>query len=96
MRVVGGLAAALLLLWGAAAAADEPLKIRVSWVVPVGNWASIVYEKKDLMRHYGKSYVVEPVHFQATPAMITALASGELESRIWPIHPSRSLSRTRG
>ena len=80
MRVAKWAAAALMPLWcGAATAADEPLKIRVAWVVPVGNWASIVYEKKDLMPHYGKSYVVEPVHFQATPPMIQALAAGELE-----------------
>ena len=76
---VAGLAAAALLLWGGAAVADEPIKIRVAWVIPVGNWASIVYEKKDLMRHYGKTYTVEPVHFQATPPMIQALAGGEIE-----------------
>lgn len=61
------------------AQAQAPLKIRVAWVVPVANWASIIYEKKDLMTHYGKSYVVEPMHFQGTPPMITALASGELD-----------------
>jgi sulfonate transport system substrate-binding protein len=81
MRMVNRLAAAAaaLLLPLAAAQAGEPVTIRIAWVVPVGNWASIVYEKKDLMRHYGQSYVVEPIHFQGTPAMIAALAAGELE-----------------
>jgi len=64
---------------GSSARAEDPLRIRVAWVVPIGNWASIIYEKKDLMRHFGKSYVAEPVHFQSTPQMITALAAGELE-----------------
>ena len=61
------------------AATADPLNVRIAWVVPVGNWASIIYEKKDLMTHYGKTYVVEPMHFQSTPPMITALAAGELE-----------------
>jgi sulfonate transport system substrate-binding protein len=64
---------------GGGSAGAEPLKVRIAWVVPVGNWASIIYEKKDLMKHYGKSYEVEPVHFQGTPQMMQALAAGELE-----------------
>ena len=36
------------------------MKIRVSWVAPVSNWASILLEKKDLAKHLGKSYVLEP------------------------------------
>src|SRR5690606_18291234 len=34
---------------------------------------------KDLMQNLGKSYMLEPVRFQGTPPMITALASGDLE-----------------
>ena len=37
----------------------EPVKIRMSWVAPVSNWASIVLEKKDLAKHLGKSYTIE-------------------------------------
>src|SRR5581483_7754255 len=62
-----------------AAAAQAPVKIRVAWVAPVSNWASILLEKKDLATHLGKSYVMEPVRFAGTPPMITALATGELE-----------------
>jgi len=71
--------AASMLACGFSVRAQEPLKIRIAWVVPVGNWASIIYEKKDLMTHYGKTYVVEPIHFKGTPPMITALAAGELD-----------------
>lgn len=67
------------LLGGFGAQAQPPLKIRIAWVVPVGNWASILYEKTDLMPHYGKTYEVEPVHFQGTPPMITALAANEID-----------------
>jgi sulfonate transport system substrate-binding protein len=72
-------AAALIALSPAARAQEPPLNVRIAWVVPVANWASIIYEKKDLMTHYGKTYTVEPIHFQATPPMITALASGDLD-----------------
>ena len=68
-------------LWLSAAAASgaEAVKIRVSWIAPVTNWASILLEKKELARHLGGSYVLEPVRYVGTPQMITALANGELE-----------------
>jgi NitT/TauT family transport system substrate-binding protein len=73
-----GLAAALL-LGPVPASSQQPVKIRVSWVAPVSNWASILLEKKDLAKHLGRSYVLEPVRYAGTPPMITALANGELE-----------------
>jgi ABC-type nitrate/sulfonate/bicarbonate transport system substrate-binding protein len=72
-------AVALPLFTGPPADAQQPVKIRVSWVAPVSNWASILLEKKDLAKHLGKSYVMEPVRYAGTPPMVTALASGELE-----------------
>lgn len=57
----------------------EPVKIRMSWVAPVSNWASIVLEKKDLAKHLGKSYTLETIRYAGTPPMITAIANGELE-----------------
>jgi NitT/TauT family transport system substrate-binding protein len=57
----------------------EPLKIRVAWVAPLTDWASIWLEKKDLAVHYGKSYLFEAVRFPGTPPMITAMANNELE-----------------
>jgi sulfonate transport system substrate-binding protein len=74
-------AAILLALGGGAArlANAEPVKIRTAYVVPVANWASLILAKKELARHMGQSYVFEDVRFNGTPAMITALATGELE-----------------
>jgi len=57
----------------------EPVKIRMSWVAPVANWASMLMEKKDLLKHMGKSYTLETIRFRGTPPMITALANNELE-----------------
>jgi len=57
----------------------EPVRIRLAWVTPVATWGSILLEKKDLAKHLGQTYVLEPVRFQGTPLMITAMANGELE-----------------
>jgi NitT/TauT family transport system substrate-binding protein len=62
-----------------ATACAEPVKIRAAWLVPLTNWASVLLEKKELARHLGKSYVLEPVRYAGTPQMVTALAAGELE-----------------
>jgi NitT/TauT family transport system substrate-binding protein len=64
---------------GAGTAQSEPVKIRMAWVVPVTNLGSIILEKKDLAKHLGKSYTLEPVRFAGTPPMMTAIANGELE-----------------
>lgn len=57
----------------------EPVKIRVSYIVPIANWAPMIEAKKDLAKHLGKSYTLEAVRFAGTPALITALANNELE-----------------
>src|SRR5216684_5701548 len=67
------------LLGAGAAQSADPVKIRLSWVAPVTNWASIMLEKKELAGHLGKSYTLEPVRFPGTPPMVTALANNELE-----------------
>ena len=63
----------------AAAASAEPVKIRMSWVVPVANWGSVILEKKDLLTHMGKSYTLEVARYPGTPQTITAIANNELE-----------------
>jgi len=67
-------------LFGAGAAqAAEAVKIRLSYVVPIANWAPMLVEKKDLARNLGKSYQLEITRFAGTPPLITALAAGELD-----------------
>jgi sulfonate transport system substrate-binding protein len=83
MNLLGALGAlamtlALAFIGGRPAQAD-PIKIRVAYVVPVANWASLLAEKKDLAKHWGTSYDFEAVRYQGTPPMITALATNELE-----------------
>jgi ABC-type nitrate/sulfonate/bicarbonate transport system substrate-binding protein len=78
MRVKTFLFAALIVaLSGAAVQAQT--KIRLSYIVPVANWATMLMQKKDLMKHEGKSYTLDIIHFRGTPELITALANSELE-----------------
>jgi NitT/TauT family transport system substrate-binding protein len=56
-----------------------PVKIRVGWVVVPASSAPLVLAKEELLANFGKSYVAEAIHFEGTPPVITALASGELE-----------------
>ena len=61
------------------AAHAQPVVIRNSYVVPVSDWPPMILAKKDLAKHWGKSYVMEATRYQGTSAMITALANNELD-----------------
>jgi NitT/TauT family transport system substrate-binding protein len=58
---------------------SEPLKIRVGWAVVPGQLTSILFMKKQILKHYGTSYTVDLVHFRGSTPQITALAAGELD-----------------
>jgi NitT/TauT family transport system substrate-binding protein len=64
---------------GRGVAEAAPVKLRVGWVVVPASTAPLVLEKKDLLKHYGQSYVAEATRFAGTPPVITALAAGELD-----------------
>jgi sulfonate transport system substrate-binding protein len=78
---LGGMAASVAVAsdGGRGLAQTAPLKIRVGWVVVPASTAPLVLEKKDLLKHYGQSYVAEATRFAGTPPVITALAAGELD-----------------
>ena len=72
------IAAAALLAFAGPASAD-PVTIRSGFTVMVSGFSPLLLEKKDIMRHFGQSYVLEPRHFQSTSLELTALASGEAD-----------------
>jgi sulfonate transport system substrate-binding protein len=63
----------------AGTALAEPVKIRVSYVVAPSDWASLLLEKPDLLKHNGKSYALEAVRVNGTPALVQAMAANEIE-----------------
>src|SRR5215813_1537570 len=76
--IVAGLVAAAVY---ARMAAAEPVTLRVDWTVLPQQFAPLIPKvpkyAPGLYRHYGKSYVVEPIRFQGGGATLTALAVGE-------------------
>jgi NitT/TauT family transport system substrate-binding protein len=74
-----GLGLALLLAAAGGVRAAEPVNIRVGWAVVPAQLTSIIFAKKELLRHYGQSYTVETVRFRGSAPQITALAAGELD-----------------
>ena len=79
MRALRWVLSLILLLAGATADGAEAVKIRASWIVAPSDWTPLLPEKPELMKNNGKSYVFEPMRFQGTPAVITALANNEIE-----------------
>jgi sulfonate transport system substrate-binding protein len=74
-----GLGLALLVAAAGETRAAEPVNIRVGWAVVPAQLTSIIFTKKELLQHYGKSYTVETVRFRGSAPQITALAAGELD-----------------
>lgn len=78
------LAAALAISSLAACGAKaEPTKIRVDWSVIPGQFAPLMPTVPDyapnVYRHYGKSYVVDPIKLKGGGATLTALAVGDTD-----------------
>ena len=63
----------------ASPARAEPLKLRVGWAVVPSQLTSIIFMKKDILKHFGTSYTFEPIKFRGSTPQITALAAGELD-----------------
>lgn len=73
------IAIALLALNCHAAHAAEPLKIRIGWANTPATISPLLFQKTDIMRHYGKSYSVEAIRFAGTTPALAALKVGKLD-----------------
>ena len=63
--------------------AETPLVIRIAYAAVPGQLPAVLYQKRDILRHYGQSYTVEPVYSRGSGTQITALASGELQMALY-------------
>ncbi len=71
--------AVMVALLTASAAQADPVKIRLSYVIAPSDWAPLLPEKPDLLKHNGKSYQLEVVRVVGTPALVQAMANNEIE-----------------
>ncbi len=75
-----GLTASLLVGLGAGMVSAEPLKIRIQWsVTPAHLTPLIPHAPKNIYKHWGKSYIVEPVRMRGSGPALQAVAAGEIE-----------------
>ena len=72
-------AAIIATLFALGTAHADPLTIRSGWVVMTSGYTPMVVEAKDQLKHYGSSYVLEPIHFQGSAPSMAALASGSVD-----------------
>src|SRR5256885_16994703 len=79
MRAIAIICGTALGLAVGAAAAAEPLTVRAGWGVAPATMTPILFANKGILRHYGETYVVEPIHFGSTSPEITALATGDVD-----------------
>jgi len=79
MRRIALAAAAVIVALTATARADEPTPLTIGWITVPISLAPIFEAKKDVTKHYGKSYTLQAIHFAGTTPQITALASGDLD-----------------
>jgi NitT/TauT family transport system substrate-binding protein len=77
MRSLGS---AIIALFAVASAAHaDPVLIRLAYIVPVSNWATMLFQVPGIAKHEGVSYKFEAVHFQGTPMLVQAHSVNELE-----------------
>lgn len=57
----------------------DPLTIRVGWSTMPGHMIPVLFSHKEVLRHYGVSYTVEPIAFRGSSPQITAMAAREVD-----------------
>ena len=79
MRKLGLLAALGALLFAPLAArAEAPVTIKAAWAAVPGQMFPVLMQMKNVLVHYGKSYVVEAVRSPGSGPQTTALATGDI------------------
>ncbi|MGB0630901.1 MAG: ABC transporter substrate-binding protein, partial [Alphaproteobacteria bacterium] len=74
-----GIATGLIALGLSATAVAEPVKIKIQWsVAPAHITPLITAAPKDIYKHYGKSYVVEPVRMRGSGPALQGIAANEI------------------
>jgi NitT/TauT family transport system substrate-binding protein len=74
------LAAALAMSVSAVAGASaEPLKLRIHWAVAPAHLTPLLPLNTSMYKHYGKTYVIEPLNMEGSGPALQALAAGEVD-----------------
>jgi sulfonate transport system substrate-binding protein len=78
-RVMLIVATLVFALAAAEARADAPVQLNIGWITVPISLVPIFEAKKDVTKHYGKTYTLNAIHFAGSTPQITALATGDLD-----------------
>ncbi len=82
-RLMAAACAATICLLSCPPADANPLKIRMDWSTVPGHFAPLIPTvpnyAPNVYRHYGKSYIVEPIRLQGAGTSLTALAADQID-----------------
>jgi len=79
LRLLTALFAACALVSAAPSArADDPFTLRAAWAAVPGQLFPVLMQLKDVLKHYGKSYIVAPIRAPGSGPQTTALATGDI------------------
>ena len=77
-KLIAGIAVAAALVSGPAVA--EPVNIRMAWATAPSHITPLIPKvPMEVYRHYGKTYVVEPIFIAGSGPSLQAVAAGEIE-----------------
>jgi len=79
LRIAWTVLAAMGVLAAAQAQAQEPVKIKIGWGIPVENVKYIMMKRPEILKNHGKVYTVEWINFPTTPPQAQALAAGQID-----------------
>lgn len=77
LSIIMGLMIAVITTLSSARA--EPVKIRLAYGIVPLTISPLLFKKKELLKHYGKSYVIEGTYIRATSIVLQAMAAGEID-----------------
>lgn len=78
-RFAAALMLAALSLAPLPARAQTPVTIRIGYAIAPAQLVPVIFQNTAILKHYGKSYTVELIHFNGSSQQLTALAAGEID-----------------
>jgi NitT/TauT family transport system substrate-binding protein len=69
----------MVLMAGLGPSRAEPVKIRMAYGIVPAVISPLLFQKPEILKHYGKSYVVESTYINATSTALQGMASGDLD-----------------
>jgi NitT/TauT family transport system substrate-binding protein len=84
-HVLAALAAAVG-LWTAAPVAAQPVKLRINYSVVPPHLVPVLFQKRDLIKHEGKSYTTDFIYTGGSSLVLQAMAANEMDLGVFTMN----------